>query len=289
MCAIAGAIALKRTCILGLICLVGLSRAEASEPVMVTAKQQGQGVLRANRDQCLLVAPDHVLGTGYAITLTDRHRVLAEADRLTTIGPDLGIARVRPGPQLDCFAPRPIQDLGEVLDTAVMRQSLGTLLRVRETGGIETFAVRFSGLDQHYVHVTPTTPGVTLQKGISGSQLLLEGDPVGMVQTIDSVANSISAYRFDALQHLLSYSYPQPESTDETPSVRKIDKDGASAPNTLVIATTRTAIREQPDRWSHVIRWLETGEATRVQGKVQGIPWLMTADGYIYQGDVITR
>lgn len=252
--------------------LSAVAPALASEGVLVSGVEEGQGILRARSGECLAITPQHVVGlTGAGLAVTTSQRVRAPAERLGSYGDDIALLRVMAKGRLACGGAWPRQDpLDTLLSEAVRQGRLGTLLRVRPTGGLESHAVRFSAVEGRHVEVTPIQQDSGAFEGISGSRLMLDGRLVGMVLT--TVQGVVRAYRLDALERLVADVF------HTTPALPLEPRRGR------VIATTRTAIRESPDAWSPALRWLEVGQSIELRGKVQGRPWWQTDEGYVRIG-----
>ncbi|MEQ5802004.1 hypothetical protein [Halomonas sp. H10-9-1] len=236
----------------------------AAEGVLVSGVEEGQGLLRARGGECFAITPQHVVGLGGSgLSVINAERTRAPAERLTDFGDDIAVVRVEAEGRMTCGRGWPRSDsLAPLLSEAVRQGRLGSLLRVRPTGGLESYAVRFSAVEGRHVEVTPLQQDGGAFEGISGSRLMLDGRLVGMVLT--TVQGVVRAYRLDALERLVADVFDSP------PALPLAPRRGR------VIATTRTAIRESPDAWSPALRWLEVGQSIELRGKVQGRPWWQT-------------
>lgn len=260
--------------------LVGWAQAE---PVLVEGEEFGQGVLRARSGECYAVVPEHVVGYGIGLGVMSPDRVRAPAERVTSLGDDIAVIRVQAGGRMTCgsgwYAG---DDLGPRLHAAVAEGRQGTVLRVRETGGLGALAVRFTAMDDRFLEAAPLAADDEGFKGISGSRLLLEGAPVGMVLAVED--GVVLAYRQDALTHRLSRFFDAGVSSQLVPADLPVEPR-----NGVVLATARTAIREEPSAWSPVVRWLSVGQSVELVGKVRGSPWWQTREGFVRVGDTTTR
>lgn len=244
----------------------------AAEGVLVSGVEEGQGLLRARGGECFAITPQHVVGLGGSgLSVINAERTRAPAERLTDFGDDIAVVRVEAEGRMTCGRGWPRSDsLAPLLSEAVRLGRQGTLLRVRPTGGLESYAIRFSALDGRHLEARLITEDDAAFEGISGSQLLLDGRPVGMV--LNTLQGTLRAYRLDALERLVADVF------HTTPALPLEPRRGR------VIATTRTAIRESPDAWSPALRWLEVGQSIELRGKVQGRPWWQTDEGYVRVG-----
>ncbi|CDG51095.1 conserved exported hypothetical protein [Halomonas sp. A3H3] len=247
----------------------------SADPVLVQAEEVGQGVLRVRSGECFAIVPEHVIGFGLGLKVMSADRVWAQASLETTFGDDIAVIRVASQGKITCGTGWPIIDnLDATLTEAVSHSRQGSILRVRETGGIVSYPVFFTGLDDRHVEVKTVDQGDEAFKGVSGSQLLLDGMPVGMVLTTDD--GVVRAYRHDALSHLLARFFQTSGPSQLPPSHLPVEPHGGAA-----IITARTAIREEPSQWSPVVRWLSVGQSVEITGKVTGLPWWQTREGYV--------
>ncbi|WP_176304519.1 SH3 domain-containing protein [Vreelandella maris] len=247
----------------------------SADPVLVQAEEVGQGVLRVRSGECFAIVPEHVIGFGLGLKVMSADRVWAQASLETTFGDDIAVIRVASQGKITCGTGWPIIDnLDATLTEAVSHSRQGSILRVRETGGIVSYPVFFTGLDDRHVEVKTVDQGDEAFKGVSGSQLLLDGMPVGMVLTTDD--GVVRAYRHDALSHLLTRFFQTSGPSQLPPSHLPVEPHGGAA-----IITARTAIREEPSQWSPVVRWLSVGQSVEITGKVTGLPWWQTREGYV--------
>ncbi|WP_152483482.1 hypothetical protein [Halomonas sp. THAF5a] len=254
-----------------------------ADPVLVAGLEYGQGVLRARSGECFAVTPKHVVGVGLGLEIVTTNRVRAPAELVTDLGDDIAVIRVDASGRLPCGMGWPrAESLGSTLQDAVTQGRQGVILRVRETGGIEAFGVRFASLAPRYIEVRPLSPDAEAFKGMSGSQLMLEGQPVGMV--LDTEAGLIRAYRQDALNDRIKDFFTIPGIHRLPPSDLPIEPFKGSA-----VITTRTDVREAPSPWSPAHRSLSVGERIELNGKVVGLPWYRTPEGFVRKADTTTR
>lgn len=246
----------------------------ASENVLVSGLEEGQGVLRARGGECFAITPQHVVGLGLDLNVINAERIRAPAYPLTDFGDDIAVIRVAAEGRMTCGMGWPRSEpLDDLLQQAVIRGRQGVILRVRNTGGLESHAVRFSALDDRHVEVTLLTPSSEAFQGISGSRLLLDGRPVGMVLTTEQGA--IRAYRQDALNQRIGDFFAA-GSARLPPSALPLEPRRGR-----VMATARTAVRKEPSPWSPIVRWLEVGQSVELSAKVKGRPWWQISDGYV--------
>jgi hypothetical protein len=264
-----------RQCLVGGYLLLATTVSASADPVLVQGEEVGQGVLRVRSGECFAIVPEHVIGFGLGLRVMSAGRVWAQASLETTFGDDIAVIRVASQGKITCGTGWPVIDnLDATLTDAVSHSRQGSILRVRETGGIVSYPVLFTGLDDRHVEVRTVDQGDEAFKGVSGSQLLLNGMPVGMVLTTSN--GVVRAYRQDALSHLLARFFQTSGPSQLPPSDLPVE-----AHDGMAIVTARTAIREEPSQWSPVVRWLSVGQSIEITGKVTGLPWWQTREGYV--------
>lgn len=273
--------ALQRMVIAGM--MLAYAWPALAEPVLVEGLESGQGILRARSGECFAVTPTHVVGLGLGLEVVTTERVRAPAELVTDFGDDIAVIRVDARGRLSCGMgwPRP-EPLDATLRDAVTQGRQGVILRVRDTGGVEAYGVRFVAVDHRHIEVMPLSPGAEAFKGMSGSQLMLQGQPVGMI--LNTEAGLIRAYRQDALNERIGRFFDSQGSPRLPPADLPIEPRQGS-----VVATTQTPIREAPSPWSPARRWLSVGQSIELTGKVVGLPWYQTPEGYIRMADTTTR
>ncbi|HLV18809.1 MAG TPA: hypothetical protein VKY70_15240 [Pseudomonas sp.] len=276
--------ALRQAVIGALMLACGLPALPAhSHPVLVEGLESGQGVLRARSGECFAVTPTHVVGMGLGLEVVTAERVRAPAELITDFGDDIAVIRVDARGRIDCGMGWPREEsLDATLRDAVTQGRQGVILRVRDTGGVEAYGVRFVAVDHRHIEVMPLSDSSEAFKGMSGSQLMLQGQPVGMVLATE--AGRIRAYRQDALNERIGRFFPGTGSQQMRAVDLPIEPRQGSA-----VATARTAIRESPDPMSRAHRWLEVGQRVELTGKVVGRPWYRISDGYVRTADTTVR
>lgn len=255
--------------------LIGISLPlAAQQQVLVKGVEQGQGTLRARGGECFAITPQHVVGLGMGLSVINAERIRAPAEPLTDFGDDIAVIRVAAEGRMPCGMGWPLNEsLDDLLRQAVNRGREGVILRVRDTGGLESHAVRFSALDDRYVEVSLLTPNNEAFKGVSGSRLLLEGRPVGMV--LSTEMGAIRAYRQDALNQRIGEFFAVGGTRLPSSTLPLEPRRGQ------VMATARTAVREEPSPWSPAVRWLEVGQSVELRAKVKSRPWWQVPGGYV--------
>ncbi|MFD2191666.1 SH3 domain-containing protein [Pistricoccus aurantiacus] len=271
--------------LVGVVLGLSFTLALASEPVLVQGEENGQGVLRVRNGECFAIVPEHVVGYGLNLFVAAADRTRASAEVENTFGDDIAIIRVHAQGRLDCgtgWTASP--GLDARLRSAVAEGKTASIIRVRATGGLESYPVRVHGYDDRYIEVAPLGSDITIFQGVSGSRLLLGGLPAGMVMSVDSELGLIRVYRQDALTHLVARFFdtsgPRQMPAIDQPVEPLIAK---------AMATARTPIREEPSLWSPVVRWLLVGQSVAITGKVKGLPWLRTEEGYVRVNDMSMR
>lgn len=96
--------------------------------------------------------PEHVIGFGLGLRAMPANRAWAQASLETTFGDDIAVIRVASQGKITCGTGWPVIDnLDATLTEAVSYSHRGSILRARETGGIASYPVLFTGVDDRYV------------------------------------------------------------------------------------------------------------------------------------------
>jgi surface antigen len=150
------------------------------------AQQNGQGILAQSDGRCVVFLPKHVVTIGGAdaikVTVTKSSGATAEADLLRVAqGVDLAMLQAQFA-AAECPNPAPATvGIEQLLQTA----EAGSLLRVNPSGGSARTHVLIDSYDRLNVTVSPSREGQALLKGMSGSLLVAQGAPLGMLLSVE--------------------------------------------------------------------------------------------------------
>ncbi|MCL2457737.1 MAG: hypothetical protein FWF31_02605 [Desulfobulbus sp.] len=177
--------------------LVDLSPAMASDAYIKTDNNEtGQGVLRQRGEECLVIAPLHVVDNALQIDLTLADKRRYPAEMIESFPGDLSVLRITTADPIPCksgayYANIPLAPLLEAEKSGELRIMLAD-------GSIRIVPVNIVGYDQfRAILIVPQDASTPLAKGESGSPLYIAGQFAGMLL---SVSNNIgNVVRSDAL------------------------------------------------------------------------------------------
>ena len=263
--------------------LLFVGTASGAEQVLVRGDELGQGTLLVRNGQCFALTPFHVVEYAVDIQVAAADRTEVPARLETDLGSDIALLRVEARGRLPCAMDWSGGDaLNAGLERAAARRAPATIRRVLETGGISTLGAVVTGYSRRYLDLAPETPGDDAFQGVSGSTVLLEGQPAAMVLSVDGDNGGIRALRWDALDHLLD---------GYLPAGTRVDIPATELPVANTDALTQvarlTAIHAEPDPFAPVVRRLQVGEQVHVTGRVQGRPWWRVEDGFVPVPDLL--
>ena len=159
----------------------------------------GQAYLTRYAGHCIALLPAHV-GTETRVPafLGEGNSELGEADAVSDLGDDLAVARVSGSITRDCG--NSISTISRAVDKLLSRQGLATLRSVNSDGTLANISVTVVDNDgEIYLHVRPTNDRVQIRKGHSGSLLIVNGRPVGMLLSVSARHGVGKVLRFDQL------------------------------------------------------------------------------------------
>ena len=162
----------------------------------VHAGEHGQAVLLSRLGECYAVTPAHVIGSVLFATLVGG-RVGApqgDGDLLQTFGYDLSILRLTGALARHCGG-----ELTNVpnLDNVLMANSAASIASVNEDGSLSRRNATVNDVGLLYIRVRPKSSDDQLFKGLSGSLLLVDDIPAGILMSVDPETGEGRALRFD--------------------------------------------------------------------------------------------
>ena len=206
--------------------------AEAIPPqAYVKAGEHGQAVLMSRLNECYAVIPAHVIGDGFFATLVggSSARPRGEADLLQRFGYDLAVLRVT----------------GAISDGCDF--DLGLL----------------------YLRVSPVGPESQLYKGLSGSLLVLDNAPAGILMSVDPQSEEGKVLRFDRALETVRPFFGMATGSLETPTT---SPDGADASEGNLAVTV--------DSWSSPALSAEYRVSNLIDKNDSGTVWLAEPHGF---------
>lgn len=219
-----------------LILLLALSMssplAAAPAQAYIRAGEHGQALLMSRLGECYAITPKHVIGDGLFATLVGGGpgAPQGDGDLLQTFGYDLSILHASGAVARQCGdALTDVPALGELLSTA----GSGIVVSVNGDGSISRRNVTFTDVGLVYLRVRPRTGDDQLFKGLSGSLVLADKQPVGILMAVDPETGEGRALRFDRAIETLRPFFGLPatlvQEKNEKPDPEAKQGEGASA------------------------------------------------------------
>ncbi|MEZ5320100.1 MAG: pentapeptide repeat-containing protein [Vicinamibacterales bacterium] len=253
----AGALALI---LAGLGVLAAATPAEAqTQVVLVQARENGQGILRARGRECFVITPQHVVGeTAAAVGIVAERQARATSQLVRLLPGDLAILRVDDATGLSCDEWLPLDNFAGMLRT----QTSGTLI-MREADGSRTLLpVVFASTDDESIFVRPARPQDEIAKTMSGAALLVNGALAGVLLSVEAGVGTV--YQLDDVMRV-SAGYFEPDGAESaaprmevTAATTLLDRavqarDGSAQGQTTAIAALLAAGHQFNDvDWSGV-------------------------------------
>lgn len=254
--------------------------AEAMPPqAFVKADENGQAVLMSRLNECYAVTPAHVIGDGFFATLVggSSARANGEADLLQRFGYDLAVLRVTgaitDGCDFDLGAPF---SLDRVLSVA----GSGQIVSVNSDGSLSRRNVRVSDVGLLYLRVSPVGPESQLYKGLSGSLLVLDNAPAGILMSVDPQSEEGKVLRFDRAVETVRPFFGMTTGSLETPTASPKGADASEGNLAGTVESWSSPALSAEYRVSNLIDKNDTG--TVWLAEPQGFPIEVVVD---LQGD----
>lgn len=162
----------------------------------IRAGEHGQALLMSRLGECYAVTPKHVIGDGFFATLVGGvpGAPQGDGDLLQTFGYDLSILHASGAVARQCGDTlTDVPALGELLSTA----GSGIVVSVNGDGSISRRSVTLTDVGLVYLRVRPRTVEDQLFKGLSGSLVLADKQPVGILMAVDPETGEGRALRYD--------------------------------------------------------------------------------------------
>ncbi len=145
----------------------------------------GQAYLTHYRGYCFALLPTHVAGeVDTPAFLREGNGLLGESEEITDLGDDLSIGSVVGQVTDDCGYS--MSTISRAVDITIRDSGIATLRSVRGDSTIGRKAVAIIDNDgDMYLRVRPTNDRVQIQRGDSGSLLMIDEKPVGMLLSVE--------------------------------------------------------------------------------------------------------
>lgn len=199
--------------------LIGIAPAAWSNQAVilsdaVPALEVGQGFLGQHAGQCHLVMPTHVAAEGGSKLRREGAQPLyGQLQASQDLGDDISLVRVAGIHGNACGLSFSL--LPRAVDTPLQRASMVQLRFVNGDGSIGRIPVSVVDNDQtQYLRVKPLLAQERIYKGMSGSQLIVDGAAIGMLLSVHARTGVGTVIRQDALLNKVDRSLRQSRQPD---------------------------------------------------------------------------
>lgn len=171
--------------------------------VYVEADEIGQGFLVQRLDTCYFVSPQHVLKNSFFITLkgSDKLRSLGEGQPLQPFGYDLAVGHVTGSLKTQCGINFNALSVNQ---QHIDKAQTVVVSTVNPDGLISRTPAVVQETELVYLSIKPSSLDRSFFKGMSGSLVYAEGDPIGMLQSVDIESGNGKVLRLDRLIETVS-------------------------------------------------------------------------------------
>lgn len=185
------------TALCTLLALTGTTQAGTPlAQAFIHSGEDGQAILMTRLNECYAVTPAHVMGDDMFATLIGGRSQAprGEGDLLQAFGYDLAILRVTGDISRNCGT-----SIGKTsdLDARLSSISQASVSSVNPDGSLTRRNVTLVDVGLTHIRIRPNTVDDQLFKGLSGSLLLIDDQPAGLLMTVDPDSGEGRALRFD--------------------------------------------------------------------------------------------
>lgn len=184
----------------------------------VESDEMGQAILLNRLEVCYAIAPTHVVHEGYYAALVGARSSApkGEADEGVSFGYDLTLMRVQGGIEKYCTESyRRVPSQNEIISNA----TTGHILTAGSMGSMTRQHVSIIDTGLLYLYVSPINQEQPFMKGMSGSLLEIDGNPAGMLMSVDAETGNGKVLRYDRLMETIAPFFGAV--TDETVGLLK--------------------------------------------------------------------
>ncbi len=149
-----------------------------------SAQPVGQAYLTHYGNHCLALLPTHVVEESKnPVFLGEGSALVGESFKTVDLGEDLSLSEIRGNISKDCGYS--MSTISRAVGSLIKGQGIATLRSVRDDGSIARLAVAIIDDDgSQFIRVQPTNDSEQIRKGQSGSLLMINDQPVGMLLSI---------------------------------------------------------------------------------------------------------
>ncbi|WP_417545116.1 hypothetical protein [Marinobacter sp.] len=184
--------------------LLAVSPAAAQQSVVrsyeALAQEIGQAWMVHSGGRCLGIMPNHVAQQGTVLSLLREGRAGLRADtaEIIDLGDDIAIVRVEGNLAQDCG--RTLGSLSRQVEHHLRNSGLGALRTINGDGTVRHLPVTVVDDDgETFLRIRPNLDSERIQRGDSGSLLMVNGQVVGMLLSVDARAGVGKVMRVDTL------------------------------------------------------------------------------------------
>lgn len=170
----------------------------SAQGVWVEGAEQGQGVLRARGNECFVITPHHVVKDAIEIVVVGPQATRSAAELVRSFPQDLAILRVKDARSLVCEEWAPLDNFDAMLKT----QAGGFLVATEQNGSRTRVPVTFTAHDEERVFVRPSNASEQIAQTMSGSLLLVNGAPAGVLLQRSNDEGVGEVYQIDDIMRL---------------------------------------------------------------------------------------
>jgi len=159
----------------------------------------GQAWFLRSGERCLALLPHHVVvEAGYPIFLSEGGQVRSESVAVTDLGEDIALASVQGHTPATCGTS--MGSVSRAVERLLRDGGIGTLRSLNGDGTLARLTVAIIDDDgEGLLRVKPTLESERIRKGHSGSLLLIDGTPAGMLLSVNARNGVGTAMRVDRL------------------------------------------------------------------------------------------
>ncbi|RRQ22352.1 hypothetical protein D6C00_10590 [Thiohalobacter thiocyanaticus] len=210
-----------------MICIAGRALAAGPAQAYLRAGEHGQALLMSRLGECYAVTPKHVIADELFATLVGGSpgAPQGDGDLLQTFGYDLSILRASGELTRQCGgALTAVPALGQLLATA----DSGVVTSVNGDGSISRRSVTLTDVGLIYLRLRPRSMDDQLFKGLSGSLVLADQQPIGILMSVDPETGEGRALRYDRAIEILRPFFGLPASVVREEEKSTVDTGSGS-------------------------------------------------------------
>jgi len=185
----------------GVLCGLAAALSATAGDLFLMSDRVKYGITRVQGESCFAIAPASVAPEGAVLQAIIPGQVRKPAEVARTFS--AGVAIVRIG-ETNTACNDKVWVEGKNLETVLGRTSIGALQIRTSDGNVTVIHVRVSEREPDgFFTITPVHYAATLMEGMSGSRVLLEDSPAGMLLSVDIKQNRGRVIRQDHLSKLI--------------------------------------------------------------------------------------